>query len=68
MLVLLGKLSCSINLSEKICSSHRIEGSRKVRELPRATYTIESPRVCQHIQVPACVSYYCHVYIICLMY
>ena len=46
MPVLLGKLSCGINLSEKICSSHRIERSRKVRELPRATYTIESRHVC----------------------
>ena len=46
MLVLLGKLSCGIDLSEKTCSSHRTEASRKVRERPRTTYTVESRHVC----------------------
>ena len=32
MLVLVGKLSCGMNMSEKTCSSHRSEESVKTRD------------------------------------
>ena len=32
MLVLVGRLSCGMNMSEKICSSHRSEESVKIRD------------------------------------
>ena len=46
MLVIIGKLSCGINLSEKTCSSHRSEALQKQRVRPRSTYMVESRRIC----------------------
>lgn len=45
MLVLLGKISCSVNTSEMTCSSRR--GEQKVRERPRANYWLEGQQICR---------------------
>ncbi|KAI0229467.1 hypothetical protein LSAT2_020110 [Lamellibrachia satsuma] len=46
MLVLLGKLSCGINLLEKTCRSHRSQDSLKIRKRHRTTYMIEGRHIC----------------------
>ncbi|KAK2191544.1 hypothetical protein NP493_52g05007 [Ridgeia piscesae] len=46
MLMLLGKLSCGINLSEKTCGTHRSQASLKMRERHRTTYMVEGRHIC----------------------
>jgi hypothetical protein len=45
MLVLLGKISSSINMSETTCSSRRAE--QKVRERLRTNYWLEGHQICR---------------------
>src|SRR6218665_1286319 len=45
MLILLGKLSCTINLSPKTCRSKQAIGSQKERDHQRTTYLIEGNTV-----------------------
>ena len=45
MLVLIGKLSCGMNMSEKTCSTHRSEASVKTRDRHRTTYMIEGRQI-----------------------
>jgi len=45
MLVLLGKISCTINMSEMTCSSRRAE--QKNRERQRTNYWLEGEQICR---------------------
>ena len=45
MLILLGKISCSMNMSEMTCSSKRAE--QKKRERHRGTYWLEGNQLCR---------------------
>jgi len=47
MLILLGKLSCTINVSPMTCSTRQAPGSEKVRERVRTAYMIEGKSVCR---------------------
>src|SRR6218665_425505 len=47
MLILLGKLSCTINVSPMTCSTRQAPGSEKGRERVRTAYMIVGKSVCR---------------------
>jgi hypothetical protein len=47
MLILLGKISCTTNVSSKTCSTKKAPGSAKERVRGRTTHMIEGNKVCR---------------------